>query len=106
MGIMGDTGTAMQSGNEPGAPDIEDAEEDRQEEKEESPMVYLTKEQLGTDCKVGDTVTLKATDIDPETGEVAFEVQDWEKGGSETKPGSYEQAFDEAVPAEGAQGGA
>lgn len=68
--------------------------------EKESPCVYLTKADLGgKTCKKGDTLTLRVTDIDPETGDVEAELQ----GGGETDINTgedIESAFDRAVPEE------
>lgn len=84
----------------PGMMEDEEAQSDVSEDTSESATIFLTKEQLGgKDFKVGDTLTLKASDKDPETGEVAFEVV----SGGITQPqtrGSAEDEFDKAMPLE------
>jgi hypothetical protein len=80
------------------------AEAPESESESESPTIFLTKDQLGGEAiQVGDTLTLTATDIDPESGEVAFEVSACCGGGEKKRMqsrGGYASDFDQAMPAE------
>lgn len=76
---------------------------ERLETQESEPVsVFLSKESLGGKTfKAGDSISLTVKSVDPDTGEVEAEVGENAMGG-ETKPG-YEEAFDKAMPEEGAQ---
>lgn len=72
------------------------------DEGSEATSIFLSKRELGDKtCKVGDTLTLKVTNIDPETGDVEAELS--AGGGSENsdnnQPG-YMNDFDRDVPEE------
>lgn len=69
-------------------------------ETEDMPRVYLNKESLGDkQCKPGDSITLKVTDVDPETGDVEAEISGYSHKDGEGDKG-YMAEFDRAMPEE------
>lgn len=72
------------------------------ERQTESPRVFLSKADLGgKTCRAGDTLTLRVTDVDPESGDVEAEIAGY--GETDETPG-YMADFDKAVPEEEGEG--
>lgn len=87
-----------ESGPSPDAePDTNDASEPSEQEQEPT-SVYLTRSQLGgKQCKVGDMLNLKVTDIDPQTGEVEATMSGDSYGSGDSEDSHHMQAFDQAM---------
>lgn len=68
-------------------------------QESEGASIFLSKDSLGGKTyKAGDTITLKVTDVDPETGDVQADLST----GSETSESSgYSKDFDNAMPEQG-----
>lgn len=64
----------------------------------EKASIFLSKASLGNkQCKPGDMLSLKVTDVDPETGDVEAMLEGYEHKG---KSDGYEADFDRAMPPE------
>lgn len=77
-----------------------DEEVEVTETSEDKPRIFLNKESLGDkQCKPGDTLTLKVTDVDAETGDVETILEGYShKGGGDSE--GYMADFDRAMPEE------
>lgn len=83
--------------SEASEPMSEERMESPEEERQEKSSVFLSKADLGDHkCKVGDIIKLKVTDIDPETGDVQADIEDY----GDEKQSSAMDDFDKAMPAE------